>query len=101
MTSVASLDLVDEFVLHGVSGFVGSWTWHFDVLIEDGGTSDFLLYWGLFLGFGLFSKLETDIVSARTNNVGCDRFFGVLEPFASSKTTNYLSSFTLCYFRLF
>lgn len=85
LPSVAALYFVYQLVLHCISRLIGPWSWYLCTPSNEGGTSGFLLYLCSLFGFGLFSKLEADVIGSRTNYPRGSYCCSALKPFASSK----------------
>jgi hypothetical protein len=93
LSSITSLNFIDEFVFHSISGLVGTRTRNFDVLVDERRASR--LFFGILslFCFLLFSKFKAYIVSPRTYRSRNDRNETTLETFANSKRTSSLACF--------
>lgn len=66
LSPVASLNLIDKLILHGISRLIWSWSWYFDVIIYQGRTSLFNLYLDLFVLSCFLTEIKSNIIASRT-----------------------------------
>ena len=102
LSSISSLNLINQLILHCISWLVWPWTWYFCIWIYYWRTSTFLFYFWLLLSSCLLTKFKTYIVTTWTySSMSSYSCWSFLKSFTLTKRSSSFSSFRSWHFRLF